>query len=196
MTTGQRILIFGGTFNPPTFAHEAIIRACLELPGFDEVWVMPSGDRVDKKMTVSEEHRLQLLGVMKRAAFADNPRLKISDFDLKLPRPTEMRDSLRELARVYPDTEFWFAYGGDSYRSMHTWLDADKFRPGLHAVVFTEQPLPADTPAQVVQMHLPESVQEVSSTEIRNTLANGGDASRWADKAVLAYCMNHRLYKA
>jgi nicotinic acid mononucleotide adenylyltransferase len=61
MTNKRKILLFGGSFSPPTLAHEAIIAACLDMKDFDEVWVMPSGDRADKVIAIQDEDRLKML---------------------------------------------------------------------------------------------------------------------------------------
>src|SRR6185369_6587064 len=101
----QRIILYGGSFNPPTIAHEAILQACLALPGFDEVWVMPSRTREDKEITVSDANRLQMLSILQQYAFTGESRLKISDFELKLPAPTRTARTLPALAAAYPGTE-------------------------------------------------------------------------------------------
>lgn len=46
-------IIYGGAFNPPTLSHVAILQAVLEFaePTQSEVWVMPSGTRLDKAIT-------------------------------------------------------------------------------------------------------------------------------------------------
>ena len=81
MEAKRNVLIFGGGFNPPTPAHEAIIGACLEMPQFDEIWLMPSGDRLDKSIDSEDRDRLQMLEIVKSERFGDNPRLHVSDFD-------------------------------------------------------------------------------------------------------------------
>lgn len=72
----KEIAVFGGTFNPPTLAHQEIIEACLQHPTFDEVWVMPSGERADKDITVEAEDRIAMLEAVKSDVFAGDERLK------------------------------------------------------------------------------------------------------------------------
>lgn len=61
----KNTIIYGGAFNPPTRAHQAILQACIDyaeqLSVDAEVWLMPSGDRVDKKIEASYADRLELL---------------------------------------------------------------------------------------------------------------------------------------
>ncbi|HSX16162.1 MAG TPA: nicotinate-nicotinamide nucleotide adenylyltransferase [Candidatus Saccharimonadales bacterium] len=190
----QRIILYGGSFNPPTIAHEAIIRACLALPGFDEVWVMPSRTREDKEITVSDDNRLQMLYILQQYAFAGERRLKITDFELKLPAPTRTARTLPALAAAYPGTEFWLALGGDSYRSLPEWPDAASFMHDIRVVLFSEDGEGLAENDHLVHLHLPQEVWTVSSTEARALLSAGQDARAVVRQPVLDYIARHHLY--
>jgi len=194
MTYDKQVVIFGGSFNPPTLAHEAIIRACLALPQFDEVWVMPSGNRADKTILVSDEHRLQMLRLVKASSFQDNTRLIISDFELQLPRPSETRRTLAELHKTYPAVNFWFAMGGDSYHTLPTWPGADEFMPGLQLVVFTGPGTQVAAQDHVLPITLPPEFDDTSSTEVRNLVAHHTSASALVSPAVLEYVTMQHIY--
>jgi nicotinic acid mononucleotide adenylyltransferase len=43
----KKILFFPGTFNPPHFGHASVVKVAVDNIKFDEVWIMPSGKRVD-----------------------------------------------------------------------------------------------------------------------------------------------------
>ncbi|HSX30845.1 MAG TPA: nicotinate-nicotinamide nucleotide adenylyltransferase [Candidatus Saccharimonadales bacterium] len=194
MNTPLQVLVFGGSFDPPTLAHEAIIRACLDLPGFDEVWAMPSGTRADKSIATSDADRLAMLQTVHSTSFGGDPRLVVTDFELRLPRPTETRVTLRELAVRYPTTGFWLVMGGDSYRNLPNWVGANEYMHDLRLVVVTEEELSITDSDRMRQLHLPAPIQRVSSTEIRETVARGGDVSAWISPAVAEYIARHRLY--
>lgn len=51
----KKILFYPGTFNPPHYGHISAITTALEAVDFDEVWIMPSGKRVDKEILTSFE---------------------------------------------------------------------------------------------------------------------------------------------
>jgi len=189
-----RIAVFGGSFNPPTLAHEAIIRRCLELPQFDEVWVLPSGSRADKAIPTNDQHRLEMLHAMHSASFADDPRLVISDFELRLPRPTETRRTIRELAVVYPDAEFWFVYGNDSYRDMPNWPGAAEFMDDIRALVFGEAAYLPAASDRLCPLPLPAEMSDVSSTAIRAAAVRGGGVGAWVSPAVASYIEQNALY--
>lgn len=194
MAALPRILIFGGSFDPPTLAHEAIMRACLELPQFDEVWVMPSCSRADKAISTLDEHRLGMLKAVWRTAFEANPRLTVSDLEFRLGPPTRQLRTMRVLSARYPDARFWFAVGGDAYRDMAQWYGARSFMDAIRLVVFTEKDMPSADSNRLIRLHLPAALHDMSSGRVRNALARGADASAWISEPVQQYITEHGLY--
>jgi nicotinate-nucleotide adenylyltransferase len=191
----QRILVLGGAFNPPTLAHQAMIAECLALPGFDRVWLMPSGDRLDKTIvSASDQQRLRMLSLVRREVFADNPRLVVSDFELRLPRPSATYRTVDALEAAHPRLEFWFAFGADSYQSMHAWPNGAQLRQRLQRLVlFTRGTAPTLHPAaRVVRLAAP--FVHISSTAARQALAEGKDATHLLGPAVLRYAQRDGLY--
>ncbi|HEY9480976.1 MAG TPA: nicotinate-nicotinamide nucleotide adenylyltransferase [Candidatus Paceibacterota bacterium] len=59
----KKILFYPGTFNPPHFGHVSAIQVATSNLDFDEVWIMPSGNRVDKVIPTSVEDRKNLSNI-------------------------------------------------------------------------------------------------------------------------------------
>jgi nicotinate-nucleotide adenylyltransferase len=57
----KNIALYGGSFDPPHKSHVALMRFLSRLPYIDEVWVMPCGDRTDKKLLLSKDTRFSLM---------------------------------------------------------------------------------------------------------------------------------------
>jgi nicotinate-nucleotide adenylyltransferase len=195
MHAKRKVLVFGGSFSPPTLAHEAIIEACLLLPQFDEVWVMPSGDRLDKTIAATDKDRLNMLEIVIGAKSAAEPRLKLSDFELRLPRPTQTSQTFPMLARAFPDTEFWLAVGRDSYLSMPEWPDGKSLQRTLRLVVFYSGDAAGLDASNVTAVQLPQAVSDVSSTVARRSIAAGSHADVGVSQPVLDYIKQHNLYQ-
>ncbi len=53
----KKILFYPLTCNPPHFGHATAVKVALHNLEFDEVWIMPSGKRVDKEISTSLEDR-------------------------------------------------------------------------------------------------------------------------------------------
>jgi nicotinate-nucleotide adenylyltransferase len=199
MTTekSHEIAILGGSFNPPTIAHQAIIAACLKRPEFDEVWVMPSGERYDKDIDASDNDRLAMLQAMKRDVFANDPRLSISDFEMGLPRPSETYRTVGALAAAHADTRFWFVYGADSYQTMPSWRHGDELRAKLSMLVIARPgyAMPEST-ERIRHLQMPEAVTHYSSTIVREAVRAEQRIEDFVCGAVARYIDEFRLYRA
>lgn len=62
MMDKRKIAVYGGSFNPPTKSHYEIMRMLIEEikikdESVDEVWMIPCGDRTDKKLATPGEKR-------------------------------------------------------------------------------------------------------------------------------------------
>ena len=78
------ILIYGGSFSPPTIAHQFIIESVSSLNCFDQIWVMPCRDRVDKKPSSSEKDRLKMIEIMIAKCF-NRSKVCSSCFEYSIP---------------------------------------------------------------------------------------------------------------
>lgn len=56
----KKVLFYPGTFNPPHLGHVSAVEVALKNIDFDEVWIMPSGRRVDKVIPTKYEDRINL----------------------------------------------------------------------------------------------------------------------------------------
>jgi len=187
----NKILVFGGGFNPPTVAHQAIMQACLELPSFDEVWVMPSGNRTDKNMSVSNQNRIDMLNLIRKDEFNNNPRLLITNFELSLPVPTQTYRTVGALATAYPQTEFWYVYGADAYHSMHTWDRGDELKRDLKLVITDRDDLPLPNDPNHIHIELGHFA---SSTTVREAVAEGRSVDEFVCQSVKNYIIANKLY--
>lgn len=124
----MEIAVFGGTFDPPTVAHEAIIDACIKRSDIDEVWLLPSGVRADKPGMQPDDLRIALLQLLETQS--EKP-VRVSDFELTLPRPTKTYRTVEALKAAYPDHTFWFVFGADSYATMETWEQGEMLKKNL-----------------------------------------------------------------
>lgn len=189
-------MIFGGAFDPPTLAHEAIIAACLRLTQFDNVWVMPSGDRVDKQMGSAAADRLAMLKAMHHSSFKGDSRLSISGFELALPQPSATYRTIQALKKQYPQTDFCFVFGRDSYINMPSWPHGKTLRQQLKMVVFASGLGPEVAAPNVTRLDIPAGFGLTSSTDVRKALQGGGKADNLpVSPAVMQYLKQHNLYR-
>ncbi len=193
----KEIAIFGGTFDPPTRAHDGIIEACLERPDIDEVWLMPSGCRADKPGMSSNAARLAMLELVRSEIFNDDPRIVVTDFEQQLAQPTQTHRTVDALEDTYPDNNFWFVYGADAYQSMPEWEKGAELRRRLGMLLVRRQDY--ERPAEGGNIrHLEVELAEdgVSSSLFRDAHVADEPVDHLVNSAVMAYVREQALYAA
>ncbi len=190
------IAVFGGTFDPPTIAHQAIIEACNDHPLIDEVWVMPSRCRVDKRGMLPDQVRMAMVKLLINTYFNDEPVIP-SDFEFGLPAPTETWRTVASLQEMYSGNNFWFVWGADAYGSMDSWERGQYLKENLRMLVVARDgsELPAEN-ERIRQIRAPSGVQGISSTMIRQAMAKGDDLPKGLiAPEILQYMCEHALYR-
>jgi len=169
-------VIYGGAFNPPTLAHVAILRACFEYAQKHgaQVWIMPSGNRLDKIIPVSRERRLEYIEALVRdATRGSRDVVKVITAELDRTVSVETIDTVRELEQTYPGRAFTFVFGADSTETMGEWKGGDELLATLRMLVIERDGShvnPKARHARPLQVKAPN----VSSTQVRALLEVGG----------------------
>ena len=128
----MKIGIYGGSFNPIHFGHIGLAKWVVENTDLDELWLMvsPNNPLKDKSILADENERLAaakraigdgLLG--DEAIRRESKRIVVSDFEFHLPRPTYTANTLRALAREYPEHEFTLIIGEDNLHIFNQWRE-------------------------------------------------------------------------
>lgn len=199
MISPQTVAIFSGSFDPPTIAHATIIYACLNISEIDQIWVMPTGSRDDKNIVASPEDRLTMLRIMKEKEFSNSSRLLISDFELKLPQPTQTIRTVKALEKNFPNNHFWFIYGGDSYESLPTWEYGGYLRDNLPVFLVNRTGfiLPPESNHIIhIKLDSSENLDSVSSTTVRRSIEKGHLDSPLITESTRTFIIEHKLYNS
>ena len=184
---GKRIVLFGGTFDPPHTGHVAFCRALVDDPSFDEVWILPSFKHPFGKEAAPFKHRLAMCS----AAFEDlGPKLKVRDDESKVGGDGFTVDLLRFLRSRYPTYAFTLALGADNYSQRHRWQDFDTAKKIAEVRFYGRRGWEAETE----HLGLDTPFPKVSSQEIREIIKSGDIPSELLPRAVYEYIQEHKLY--
>lgn len=115
----MRIGLFFGTFNPIHVGHLIIANYMAHNTDLEQVWlvVTPHNPHKDKSTLLADHHRYYMC----QLAIEDNPKLRVSNIEFKLPQPSYTVVTLAELRHQYPQHQFILIMGEDNLMTLHKW---------------------------------------------------------------------------
>ena len=190
----MKIIVMGGSFNPPTVAHQRLLLAAVNEFEADLGLFIPSSyEYVKKKMqkagigkeTLSEAVRLEMLSAM----VEDDPRLGVSDLEYHRTEKGCTFDTLEAVSSLYPEATVLFLSGGDKVDIFPRWHKIEEFLQKYQIIVVKrdgddpQSELAADPflrlyPSSFLMMDAPQGLEGISSSAIRNCLRAGDDSAK------------------
>lgn len=118
--------LFGGSFNPPHWAHRQVIEYLLGLHRFDEVLVVPSFDHPFFKGLIPFSHRKKMCELMIEGL---GPKVCVSSIEEELRlQPSYMINTVTALKKKQPDSQFTIVIGSDCQKELSCWKDIEKLK--------------------------------------------------------------------
>ena len=203
----ERILIFGGTLDPPHLAHVTLpplVARRLDCRRIVYVPAAASPLKTERNVTAAR-HRLAML----RLAVAQVPDAEISTIELDRPPPSYTVDTLTAMRRRFgSDAVLFLLIGSDQALTFHEWNEWQRILELAVPAVMVRAPLDQEEfRARLLAIHAPEEAQrwldwsvavpqmEICATELRRRLAGGEDVRGLIQPPVLAYIRRNRLYR-
>jgi len=192
----KRIGLFGGSFDPVHNAHVALARAALDNLLLDKVRWIPVGQAWQKQRELAPAADRE---AMVSLAIRGEPRFTLERCELRRSGPSYTIDTVREL-QAAAQAQWFLIIGQDQYGQLHTWHDWQELIQRVTLAVASREgaapragaPLAA-TPHALVTIPLPRI--DVSSTELRERIADGRDYTDMVPDAVARYIDQHHLYR-
>ncbi|RYY28562.1 MAG: nicotinate-nucleotide adenylyltransferase [Chitinophagaceae bacterium] len=167
----MKIGLYFGSFNPVHHGHLIIANHIVCNTNLDQVWfvVSPQNPLKHSSGLLNEYHRLHLV----RLAIEGEDRLRVSDIEFHLPRPSFTIDTLTYLAEKYPKNTFTVIMGSDSYQNIGKWKNHHQLISNYDLLIYMRPGFPVD-PLKASRITLLEApLLEISATYIRNSIKNG-----------------------
>jgi len=193
----RKVVIYGGAFSPPHLGHASVIEAVLRLFPCDEIWIMPSADRHDKKMSASGDHRVKMWQIMLKELFWE-PKIpiKLSSVELERGKKTSTYETHLELKNKFSDNEFNFIIGSDILNDLPNWINGEKILKEVRFIAMKKPngDIPEKLPKYITA--LDDVVWDnVSSTFLRKLISSGYSGIPYLTKGVAEYIQKNNLYK-
>lgn len=163
----RSIGIYGGSFNPVHFGHVGLAKWVIENTDLDELWLMVSPNNPLKPANLLAPEGERLAAVSK--AVKDIPHVKASDFEFSLPRPSYTANTLRELQKAYPDTEFTLIIGEDNIAIFDRWREYEFILANFRIFVYPRR----------------ENLSDDGLTAKRSNSPQDGLTTQWSDSVAV-----------
>jgi nicotinate-nucleotide adenylyltransferase len=168
----MKVGLYFGSFNPIHNGHLIIANFIVQNTMLDQVWFIISPQNPLKKSSslLNEYHRLYLVQV----SVEDEPALKASDIEFRLPKPSYTINTLTYLSEKFPSHEFSVIMGSDSFQNLPEWKNYQQLLAN-YAIYVYERPgfKPENKYENAIVNFLKAPLLEISSTYIRKTIKEG-----------------------
>lgn len=209
----RKIGIFGGTFDPVHLGHLRPALEILDALCLDHIRFIPAG-RPPHRGVPRASAGLRL--VMLKAALSDETRFVVDERELGKTTPCYTVETLAELRREFPDDALYLLVGMDAFLGFPAWHEWQRLFELAHIVV-AHRPgwvfKGAGALADILPAHLVGAVDEldgrlagcvlmqavtqleISATQVRSTIATGGDPRYLVPDAVRSIIIESKCYK-
>jgi len=191
----MRIGLFGGSFDPIHIGHAIIAQHIITNGMVDRLWFMVSPVnplKEGKPRQVADADRLRMVEMVSRPMEG----VETSAFEFTMPRPSYTIDTLNALQAKFPDDEFFLVIGADNWALFDRWRSSEEIVSKYHLLVYPrlgyEVMIPERLQHRVTLVDAP--IIELSSTGIRERLAQGLSVRYSVPDEVLNYIERHGLY--
>ena len=217
--TPPRIGILGGRFDPVHQGHLATAGLARRRLRLERVLMLPSRLSPHRKRPAgaSGADRLAMVSL----AAQDDPCLEPCDLELTAEEPSYTATTLHRLReRGHPCTSLFFIVGADAFADIASWHDYPRLLDAAHFVVVSRPGYPvASLPGALPSLRprlravtgdaarqadetlrapvvflVDANTPDISSTDIRERLANGRPLGERVPASVAEYIERRRLY--
>ncbi|HKJ05385.1 MAG TPA: nicotinate-nucleotide adenylyltransferase [Geopsychrobacteraceae bacterium] len=213
----MKIGILGGTFNPVHFGHLHIAEEVFAACGLDQVWFVPTCQPPHKSLAEKVDFSQRL--AMVEAAIEGVDHYRACDLEGRRGGTSYSVTTLELLREKHPGDSFYFIMGLDSFCDIGSWKAYARLFELAHIIV-TARPGFSGDPRDLLPVAIADQFCydadakkllhdagfsvvfvshtscDISSTSVRQAVANGESIDGLVPAKVIDYIAHHRLYAA
>lgn len=197
----KRIGVYGGSFNPPHNGHLIACKEFFKLLNLDRLFIVPAGTaphKLSKDVEVSNLDRLN----MTRLAFSD---FEISTFEMDRDDISYTANTILHFNSLFPGDEIIFYMSSDMIYTLQNWYKPYVIAKHCKiACAFRYENEEEKLLEHCKMLHKEYNFNIeiirftpliISSTDVREMIANGDDLKGKVPNTVLSYIKERNLYK-
>lgn len=167
----MNIGLYFGSFNPIHIGHLIIANHVLNETEIEKIWfiVSPQNPFKESKTLLNEFDRLHLV----RLATENDNRIKCSDIEFTLPKPSYTSNTLTFLSEKYPDQRFAIIMGSDSYQNLDKWKNFKAIIDNYEIYVYKRKDDEIKRMIGNEPIILNAPLIEISASQIRENIKTG-----------------------
>jgi nicotinate-nucleotide adenylyltransferase len=166
----MKIGLYFGSFNPIHVGHLIIANHIANNTDLQKVWfvVSPQNPLKQSSSLLNEYDRLHLINI----SIEGENKLRTSNVEFTLPKPSYTVDTLAYLTEKYPEHEFSIIMGSDSFSNIAKWKNYEVILKNHELYIYKRPGFEIDTAFKKDLIILNAPLLEISSTRIRELIKN------------------------
>ena len=189
----MKVGLYFGSFNPIHVGHLILANHILNESGLDRIWFVVSPLNPFKKTEnlLNEYDRLHLV----QKAIEGDVRLKASDIEFSLPKPSYTVHTLAYLEEKYSEYRFFIIMGSDGFQNLDKWKNPETIVANYPIIIYKRPGFEVYNKlnANITVMNAP--LLDISSTHIRALIQSGKSIRYLVPPAVEEEIMASGLFK-
>ncbi|HCF63467.1 MAG TPA: nicotinic acid mononucleotide adenylyltransferase [Chitinophagaceae bacterium] len=189
----MNIGLYFGSFNPIHHGHLIIANHIVQTMPLDEVWfiVSPQNPFKPAATLLNENHRYFLV----QEAIEGEHRLKASNVEFHLPKPSYTIHTLTYLQEQYPKHRFHVIMGSDSFQNITRWKNGELILKNYPIIIY-KRPGFVVEPVEGAHITIADApLLEISSTHIRELIKRNQSIRYLVPDAVIREIEKGMYYK-
>ncbi|MGL4372259.1 MAG: nicotinate (nicotinamide) nucleotide adenylyltransferase [Turicibacter sp.] len=176
MEVCDMIVVFGGSFNPPTIAHYHIAKYIIQTLKCDQFIYLPVGNQYPKKGLISANYRIDMLHIVSKHL----KHAQVSQIEVEAKDVLTSFQTLTKLKEQDPSQDIGFVIGADNLKDLPQWAQVQELIANFKIIVFRRDHIDVESIISTLfkgyesQFIILEEFEEmpISSTQYRENLNN------------------------
>jgi nicotinate-nucleotide adenylyltransferase len=204
----MRLGVLGGSFDPIHYGHLLLAESCREQLSLQQVWFLPAAvpPHKQQRALAAAVQRAEMIEL----AISGHAAFSVCRHEVDRGGVNYTVDTLAHLKAEDPARELFFLMGADSLRDLWTWKDPARLCQIATPVIVARsdgdsngeqdwqavgQLVPADRLLEIRRHQVQMPRMDLSSSEIRERVAQGQSIRYRVPRAVEKYIETHQLYR-